>query len=220
MIVDFGGRAKGTGYYEDVITQNGGVFSPGNSPGTTPVGTARIQPGGSLNIDIDAAGPNGTPPAGTPGVSPGWSLVQATTNLRIYATPAAKQSITLTSQAPGGLNVPAPVFNFNSSVAHSWEIIQMQPGAQLFNVDMGGTPINPATFVYDPAIVDVLTAGTFLNPLNGGMFSTSFGPNGLGTFSVFITFTPVPEPIGMLAICAIGAGVWHIRRRKQARCSN
>src|SRR5262249_25223888 len=83
-VVDYGGKAKGVGYYEDVVTQNGGVFSPGNSPGTVQVGTQRFNPGGILNIDINAAGPNGTPAGGTTGTDPGWSRVDVTSVLRYY----------------------------------------------------------------------------------------------------------------------------------------
>lgn len=88
----------------------------------------------------------------------------------------------------------------------------MMPGANLFNVQTGGTALDPASFVYDPSIVVVNTAD-FQNALAGGSFSTAFQPNGTGTFSVFVTFTPVPEPAEMMLIGAAIIGVWVWRRR-------
>ena len=197
VIVDYGGRAKGAGYYHDVVTQNGGVFSPGNSPGKTPVGTTRVAPGGRLDIAIDAAD-------GTAGVAPGWSMVQAVSSLRLYATPTQPQIITLTTDLPGDTDTPGLMADFDPTEPEQWEVVRMLPGAMLYTALSGGTPINPSTFVYDPSIVSVQTIGTFQNPTFAGVFSTTFGPNDSGTYSVFVTFTPsgVPEP-GTLALTGV-----------------
>jgi hypothetical protein len=218
VIVDYGSRAKGAGYYEDVLTQNGGVFSPGNSPGNSQQGTTRINTGGALNIDIDAAGPNGTNGVGAAGQMPGWGRVQTTTALRITATSDSKFTISLTSQLLGGASTPGPVSNFDSSKTHKWEVIQMQPGANLFNTATGGTPLDVNTYVWDSNIVNVDT-NAFQNSLDGGSFSTSFDLNGIGTRSVYVNFTPnpVPEPSSILGMAAAGMGLAGWARRRWNR---
>jgi autotransporter-associated beta strand protein len=215
VVVDYGGRAKGSGYYSSVFTQNGGVFSPGNSPGNSEQGASFVNEGGKLNIDIDAAGPNGTNGVGTAGASPGWGRVQVYEQLRITATSASKFTISLTSQLLGGASTPGPVSNFDSSKTHKWEVIQMQPGANLFNTTTGGTPLDVNTYAWDPNIVNVDTSA-FQNNLDGGTFSTSFDLNGIGTRSVYVNFVPnpVPEPGAILAFSALGVAYLRWNRRR------
>jgi hypothetical protein len=174
-------------------------------------------------MDIDDAGTPGVPPdgvaggAGTTGYAPGWSLIRATTALRIYATPTQKQTISLTSQLLGGANTPGVVNDFDPTRAYSWEFIRMDPTAQLFNVSTGGTAIPPANFSFDPSIVNV-DISAFLNQTNGGIFSTTFGPNTSGTFSLFVNFTPVPEPGSVMLTVAAASGLgWLVRRRQRRR---
>ena len=211
VVVDYGGRAKGAGYYHDVVTQNGGVFSPGNSPGSTPVGTARVAPGGILDIAIDSAD-------GTAGAAPGWGLVKAVSGLRLYATPTHPQIITLTTELPGDTDTPGPMADFDPTEPERWEVVRMLPGALLYGSLSGGAPINPSTFMFDPAAVVVQTAGAFRNPILGGTFATTFGPNDGGTYSLFVTFTPtaVPEP-GTLAFFGFAAAVGWRRLRRTSR---
>jgi autotransporter-associated beta strand protein len=214
VVVDFGGKAKGVGYYEAVTTQNGGVFSPGNSPGTTPVGTFAVGPGSVLNIDVNAAGPNGNPAGGTSGTNPGWGRVDVSGVFRVTATAAQPASLTLTSLTLA--NAPGPVSNFDPSVPHKWEVVRLQPGAVFTTDPTGTTPAAPAAF--DPAAVPVLTAGTFQNSLAGGSFLTTYEPNGGGTYSVFVNYTPVPEPAagGLVAAAAGLAGLLRRRRAHKA----
>src|SRR5205823_3361743 len=56
-----------------------------------------------------------------------------------------------------------------------------------------------------PAAVDVLTAGTFLNP-TPGTFTTTFQPNGLsaGLYSVYVSYTPEAEHVLLVIVAARG----------------
>jgi hypothetical protein len=80
IVADFGSLVKGAGYFQNsVITQNGGKFQAGNSPGSAAFGAFVFGPGGVNNyvfaID-DATGTAGPSPDALGHVS-GWGLVKA-----------------------------------------------------------------------------------------------------------------------------------------------
>ena len=52
LIVNFGGVAKGTGFYGSVLTQNGGRLSPGASPGTVSASHYSANGGGIFVFEI------------------------------------------------------------------------------------------------------------------------------------------------------------------------
>src|SRR6185369_10632684 len=88
LVVSFGGVAKGIGLYVSVVTQNGGVFSPGLSPGTAWASDFRINGGGTFQFEIANA-------AGTEGAPSGWdrliltqSILKAAPKSILTATPA------------------------------------------------------------------------------------------------------------------------------------
>ena len=62
-VADYGALVKGTGPYQAVITQNGGQYLPGNSPGTSQVGDFFINGGGNLIFEITDAGPSASFPS-------------------------------------------------------------------------------------------------------------------------------------------------------------
>jgi hypothetical protein len=104
------------------------------------------------------------------------------------------------------------VANFDPTRPHRWEVVRLLPGAVFTTDPTGSTPASPSA--YDPAAVDVRTAGTFLNGLQGGSFTSSFEPNGIGTYSVYVTFTPVPEPATVLGIGVAGLAAAGLARRR------
>ena len=95
VIVDYGGLAKGTGYYEDVVTQNGGVFSAGNCPEAGLVAHMIFGPGGVTEYVFfinDATGAAGPSPDEAGRVS-GWGM---TTSLGDFAwTATAENQLTV-----------------------------------------------------------------------------------------------------------------------------
>ena len=81
--------------------------------------------------------------------------MKAVNGLRLYATPAHPQVITLTTELPGDTDTPGPMADFDPTRPERWEVVRMLPGALLYDALSGGTPINPSTFVYDPSSVVV-----------------------------------------------------------------
>jgi autotransporter-associated beta strand protein len=159
VIADFGALVKGAGNYQNsVVTQNGGRFQSGNSPGRSNFGDFTFGPGGVTNYlwQINDAGPSSVNPAapGVAGPAPdapnkvsGWSLVTTfeqtlplgtTGNFRWTATPASKltfalQSLLANSDTPGfgisGSDAPGPMSDFNLDLNYSWTVVHMTPGA-------------------------------------------------------------------------------------------
>jgi len=68
----------------------------------------------------------------------------------------------------------------------------LQAGTQLFTTT-GGAPLDPSTDVSDPNI-DNVDSSNFASSLADGSFSTRFLLNDVGGYSVYVTFTPTPEP--------------------------
>src|SRR5206468_1367591 len=147
--------------YDAVISQNGGIIIPGNSPGTFQTGTFTVNGGGNVAFQITDAGPSTTFPAalGAPGVNPGWSLVQAFTNLNFTATAANKFTITLQTQLPPPSpdNTAGSMADFDPTKAYSWLFLDPQ-----------GTATVTGTF--DPAAISFNTTG-FANTAGVGAFN-------------------------------------------------
>jgi autotransporter-associated beta strand protein len=205
VIVDYGGFAKGAGYYDTIPqTINGGRFSPGNSPGRVTVGSVTMNPGGNYDFEINnAAGMAG--PTGTSGLS-GWDLTivsnainPALSNLTVTATPAQPFTINLvTLRNPSPPDIAEPMANFNSgTVPFSWLAFDVNPAGSVTNWD-------PSAIVINTSQVMNTFSGTF------GIMRDSGNP-----FQFYITYTPVPEPAFIFAASLgsmlVGRGI--IRRR-------
>src|SRR5204863_5488289 len=96
LVVDFGGFAKGNGYYQrNPHTQNGGVFSPGDCPGLGTTSDFDVNGGGAFKFEITNA-------TGTEGQLSGWDTVnviaEPTASLEFTASPTAQYTIDLTTQ--------------------------------------------------------------------------------------------------------------------------
>lgn len=155
LIVESGGMAKGTGLYGSVLTQNGGRFSPGSSPGTAFTSQFNVSGGGTFLFEIADA-------TGTAGARAGWdrvrvepSLFASSPRLNFTATPTDTFIIQIVSLLNSGdYNTPGLADHFDPHRSYSWPWID----ASHQGVTVAGT-FNPSMFHID--------ATGFANPLRG-----------------------------------------------------
>jgi fibronectin-binding autotransporter adhesin len=217
LIADYGATIKGAGLFQFTpVTQNGGKFSPGNSPGAASFGEFKVGQGGVSNyvfqID-DATGTAGPTPDGQGHVS-GWDLAKAVqTPVGSTATPAdfvwgadsahplTVAIDTLVNPTTIGTDVAGPMDHFDLSLAYSWTAVEWT-----------GAYTGPANV----AALDATTAFDTSGIVNAfsGSFGWQFGPDG---HSLDLTYTPVPEPGTLLLVGAASLGLGWVRRRKAAR---
>jgi hypothetical protein len=216
VIADYGALVKGAGFFQNaVITQNGGRFQAGNSPGVAKFGWFILGPGGVSDYVFainDATGIAGPAPDAAGQVS-GWGLVQAvtqpvggmTTSGDFDWTADADHKLTVAIQTllnptTVGTDVVGPMAHFDSSQAYSWPAITWAG-------DYSG-PAAPAALV----AATRFDTTDFLNPV-AGAFGWSLDSAG---HTLSLTYTPVPEP-STLALGALAAGgglaVWRRRQR-------
>jgi fibronectin-binding autotransporter adhesin len=215
IVADFGSLVKGAGTFQSaVITQNGGKFQAGNSPGRATFGNFVFGPGGVDNyvfaID-DAAGQAGPSPDAFGHVS-GWSLVKAVNgtdggmatpgDFTWTASPADKLTLsleTLINPTTVGFDVPGPMDHFDPTHAFAWPA-----------VSWAGRYTGPTDAAYLDETTAFDTSG-FANPVSG-TFGWSLD---LAGRSLSLTYTPVPEPGTFLLVAA--AGLPLIRRLSRRR---
>ena len=129
VLVDSGGLAKGAGYYEDVLAQNGGLFSPGNSPGVTEVGQFDFGPSGVSNYVFyinDATGVAGPTPDSEGHVS-GWGLTKSLGDFSWDADADHQVNVslqTLTNPTTIGNDIHGAMDNFDPAQSYSWTMVQ------------------------------------------------------------------------------------------------
>jgi autotransporter-associated beta strand protein len=215
VVADFGSLVKGAGYFQNtVITQNGGKFQAGNSPGAASFGKFVAGPGGVSNyvfaID-DATGTAGPSPDAQGHVS-GWGLVKSIGHVNGLsatagdftwtATPAEKLTVsieTLLNPTTVGVDVAGPMDHFDPLRSYSWSA-----------VEWAGAYAGPA----DAAMLDASTAfdtSGFTNPIEGS-FGWQLDADGR---NLSLTYTPsaVPEPGTFAFTGAALLAVWRARRR-------
>jgi hypothetical protein len=210
VIADFGSLVKGGGTFANsVITQNGGKFQAGNSPGKATFGNFVFGPGGVDNyvfsID-DAAGSTGPSPD-TRGHVSGWGLVRSTGEFTWTATPAARLTValeTLVNPTTVGVDVAGPMDHFDPTRPYAWPAVEW---AGTYSGPVDGATLSAAT-AFD-------TSG-FLNPV-AGTFGWAFDPAG---HALSLTYTPnaVPEP-GSLVLLSVAAAGWVVARWDNRRRS-
>jgi hypothetical protein len=204
VVVDFGGFAKGAGFYDTLPqTINGGRFSPGNSPGRVHVASATLGPGGTqlYQFEInDAAGVAG--PTGAPNL--GWDLTlvshptnPAVSTLTVTATPANPFVIDVFTLAPFPPDTPGQMANFVETQSYMWLAFDVHPQGQIVNWD-------PAAIRVDRTNVQNFASGVFGIQRTGNQ--------------IFVTYTPVPEPAATLAVLAAGLAAAVRLRRRMISC--
>jgi autotransporter-associated beta strand protein len=217
VVADFGSLVKGAGFFQNtVVTQNGGKFQAGNSPGAVTFGKFVLGPGGVANyvfaID-DATGVAGPTPDAD-GQVRGWGLVKAisreagitptTGDFTWTATAADKLLVsleTLVNPTTVGVDVPGLMEHFDPTLPYVWPAFKWT-----------GSYAGPV----DVATLDAATAfdtSGFANPI-GGTFGWALDTTG---HTLSLTFTPsaVPEPSALVlsGIAAVSAA-FRPRRRQ------
>jgi autotransporter-associated beta strand protein len=212
LIADYGATIKGAGAFQFTpVTQNGGKFSPGNSPGAASFGEFKVGLGGVSNyvfqID-DATGTAGPSPDAQGHVS-GWGLARAVPQIGPMTTsgdfvwgadsahPLSVAIDTLVNPTTVGTDVAGPMAHFDPSLAYSWTAVEWTGS---YSGPTNAAVLN-ATTAFD-------TSG-IVNPFSGS-FGWDFGPDG---HSLDLTYTPVPEPGTLLLVGAAGLGLGWVRRR-------
>ena len=212
VIADFGSLVKGAGFFQNpVITQNGGKFQAGNSPGSAVFGRLILGPGGVNSyvfaID-DATGVAGPNPDALGQVS-GWGLIKATRQVvgtvttsgdfTWTATPGDKLTVaidTLVNPTTVGDDIAGPMADFDPTRSYIWVAVHW--------IGAYAGPVDVANLNADTAF----DASGFSNPV-AGSFGWNLDPAD-HTLSLTYTPTTVPEP-GTFSLVAVAAIAWVTR---------
>ncbi len=159
LVVNFGGLAKGAGSFGPVTVNDGGRFSPGNSPGTANTGAARWGAGGAYVVELAAA-------AGSAGVD--WDLWAVDGALDIAAGSTANSRFTISVVSLGDGLAPGPLAGFDPLQSWSWTIARASGGVQGF--DPNGLALDTGGFASFTA------GGSFALALEGSELQLVFAP--------------------------------------------
>ena len=191
-VVNFGGLARGTGTFSDIVVNEGGRYSPGNSPGTGRTGSADWAFGGVYEFELASA-------VGVEGVDRDFWDINGDLLITSSATANGRFTVLVNSLAPD--DSPGALAGWDPTQAYTWRIAGASGGVTGF----------------DPSVLRLdLTGFLAHNDAAGGTFSLS--SDGAG---VFLNFAPVPVPEAsaglLLAIAgALAAGLSALRRRGRA----
>lgn len=183
LIINHGGKASGAGAFGSVTVNNGGIFSPGNSPALVSVSELVLDDAGTLTFEVlDALGEPGT----------GFDHLAITGDLEVTSgsTPNSRFRISLVSLADA--STPGLLSNFAPSQPYSWPLASVE-----------GTITN-----FDPSLFTLDVSG-FANPY-AGSFSLSADSHNL--FVVY-TPGVIPEPSALLPVVAFPALLLRRKRR-------
>jgi fibronectin-binding autotransporter adhesin len=213
LIADYGATIKGAGAFQFTpVTQNGGKFSPGNSPGAASFGEFKVGIGGISNyvFQIDDATGTAGPSPDSQGHVSGWGLAKAV--LQVGPVPTSGDFVwgadsahplsvaidTLVNPTTVGTDVAGPMANFDPSLPYSWTAVEWT-----------GSYNRPT----NAAVLDASTAFDTSGVVNAfsGSFGWNFGPDG---HSLDLTYTPVPEPGTLLLVGAAAGGFAACWRRR------
>jgi autotransporter-associated beta strand protein len=121
VTVQSGGILGGTGAVVNVTVEDGGTWSPGNSPGTQIAASALWEGGGTYLWEINDATES------KKGVNPGYDWLDITGELEITASAENQFNIDITSLLPS-TNNPGDADNFNSLNDYMWTIASVGGG--------------------------------------------------------------------------------------------
>jgi T5SS/PEP-CTERM-associated repeat protein/autotransporter-associated beta strand protein len=184
--VNYGSLAKGAGTYGAVIVNDGGRFSPGNSPGSVTTDDATWGAGGSLVVELAQAG-------GAAGID--WDLWTIHGALSVAAGNTANSRFTVSLATLDGSNLAAPLAGFDAHRSWSWRIVDTDGGITGF----------------DTSRVALDTQG-FLSPLAGGTLRLAAQD---GDLYLQFNPAAVPEPqTWALLLAGLGVLGWAARRRR------
>jgi autotransporter-associated beta strand protein len=167
----------------------GQTLSPGNSTGTALTTSQTWAGGGTYRFEINDA-------AGIAGAASGWDLLSGSGSLGITADSGSPFTIAVITL---GLNqVEGEAVNFNNLSSYSWLLADF------------GSPVN--NFAATAFQIDTTQ---FANVFTGA-FGLSRGDSILGgdDSQIYLTYTPVPEPRGVL-LTVLGT-LALLRRRRRA----
>ncbi len=170
--VNYGGLAKGAGTYGAVTVNDGGRFSPGNSPGLVQTGSATWGAGGGYVVELASA----TGSAGS-----AWDLWSIGGTLDITAGGSANSRFTISVVSLDANDLAAPLAGFDNQRDWSWQIAHASGGITGF----------------DPALLALDTSG-FASPTAGGSFSLA--RQGGDLYLVFAP-VPEPAPWMLVLMC-------------------
>jgi T5SS/PEP-CTERM-associated repeat protein/autotransporter-associated beta strand protein len=191
LSIQSGGSVGGSGTINShVVVGNGGIVSPGNSPGTQSVLAETWATGGNYLWEINDVD-------GGIGIDPGWDWINITNQLNITANAGGKFNILVTSLALS--NSAGPVHDFNQFSNYSWVIASAGGGVTGF----------------DSSAFHLNTAG-FQNGFNGSFGISLVGNDITLTYSA----TAVPEPTSLLLVVAAAGGMAWRRRRRRRKDAN
>ncbi len=189
--INSGGTLSGTGTLGDLTLNDGGILSPGNSPGTLSAGDTVWNGGGEFVFEInDATGIVGT----------SWDLLDLTGSLTINATSGTPFSLNLDTLTAG--NVAGAMDNFDANTNYSWTFVSTTGGITFGNgASIGGS------FSLD-------TSG-FANATNGS-FAIALANGGNDLALTYTSLSAVPEPSTyalLLGMLILGYVSYQRRRR-------
>ena len=185
--VNFGSVAKGAGSFGTVNVSDGGLFSPGDAPGTATAASFEFGARGRYDFELNNATAAGT----TPGV--GADLLKLSGTLTLSADTAANGRFTVAIISLDGGNNPAALSDFDASRSYAWVLATANSGITGFNADK---------FTLD-------TSG-FQNSLRGGRFVVS--QEGKHLDLNFIA--AVPEPSSWALAVLGGLALFGLMRRR------
>jgi autotransporter-associated beta strand protein len=214
IIADYGAKVEGIGLFQfSPITQNGGVFKPGLCPGQASFGQFQFGHNGVDNYLFYISNATGTagPTPDAQGYVSGWSLIKTvqqvgpTTATGDFAWNADSAHLlkialdTLVNPTMIGTDVAGPMDNFDPTQPYAWPA-----------VEWSGNYTGPTS----AAVLDASTVFDTTGFVNS--YAGSFGWNlDTGNQTLYLTYTPVPEPGTIALVGAAGLGLAWLRRRRR-----
>ncbi|MFO0808170.1 MAG: autotransporter-associated beta strand repeat-containing protein [Gemmataceae bacterium] len=184
--INFNSLGKGAGTWGQVNVNDGGRFSPGNSPGTATTAGANWAARGVYSWEINALAEGG----GIAGGPVGWDLWNA-------GTLNASASFVVEALSLTPADALGTLVGWNPSQPHSW-LIATSTNNAFTPTAVAGLSLDASQFAAQ-------------NPLGTGRLFLS----GTGS-DLFLNFSPVPEPgaLSLVGLAAVVAVARRVRRRR------